>query len=66
MVGDARSDMEMGERAGLRTVLVLTGRGMRQLEEMEASNFPMPCFVARDLAHAAEWIIRDSAEARGS
>ncbi len=51
MIGDKAADVEAGQRAGCRTVLVLTGYG----KEMRARC--NPDFVARDLREAADWIV---------
>ena len=48
-IGDKSSDIECGRRAGLRTILVLTGYGKEQICQ--------PDFVARDLAEAAALIL---------
>lgn len=50
MIGDKMSDIECGKSAGVRTILVQTGYGARQVD----------CgadWIARDLAHAAELIL---------
>ncbi|MBD3277637.1 MAG: D-glycero-beta-D-manno-heptose 1,7-bisphosphate 7-phosphatase [Candidatus Aegiribacteria sp.] len=60
MVGDAASDMELGERAGLKTVLVLTGRGEDQLEIMESGGDVLPWRVADDITEACRIILDDS------
>ncbi len=60
LVGDASSDMEMGRRAGLKTILVLTGRGTKQLELIEMENHPLPWRVTEDLASAVLIILEDS------
>ena len=57
MVGDAASDIEMGLKAGLTTILVLTGRGSTQLEEIRKSGSIEPHYVAADLSEAAELIL---------
>jgi D-glycero-D-manno-heptose 1,7-bisphosphate phosphatase len=57
MVGDMAIDMEMGRRAGTKTILVLTGYG----EKARAKGIQAD-FVARDLAEAAQWIERDLKE----
>lgn len=49
-IGDKSSDIECGRKAGVRTILVQTGYGARELDSR-------PDFVARDLAHAAEIIL---------
>lgn len=49
-VGDKASDIECGRRAGTRTILMLTGYGAQQ--------HCAPDFTARDLADAADIILR--------
>jgi histidinol-phosphate phosphatase family protein len=53
VVGDMVKDIEMGQRAGARTVLVLTGYGQEAREKV------CPDHVARDLTEAVAWIERD-------
>jgi heptosyltransferase-2 len=53
VVGDMAKDIEMGRRAGARTVLVLTGYGGEAREKVQ------PDHIAADLAEAAEWIDLD-------
>ena len=53
LVGDAWSDVALGQAAGCRTVLVLTGRGGQALARV---NGDPAVHVAEDLAAAAEWI----------
>lgn len=57
MVGDAASDIEMGLKAGLTTILVLTGRGSAQLELMRVSGRAEPHFIAADLSEAVDIIL---------
>ncbi len=57
VVGDAESDMEMGRRAGLRTILVLTGRGRVQLELIRETGSPEPDHVVEDLEAAVRVIL---------
>jgi D-glycero-D-manno-heptose 1,7-bisphosphate phosphatase len=57
LVGDAASDMEMGRRAGLFTILVLTGRGADQLRHMSIDGTGMPWRVAADLSEASDIIL---------
>ena len=54
MVGDRSSDIQCGQRAGTRTVLVLTGAGQATLAKGEVQ----PDFVATDVSAAADWILR--------
>ncbi|MCK5036197.1 MAG: HAD-IIIA family hydrolase [Candidatus Sabulitectum sp.] len=58
MVGDAHSDMELGRRSGLKTILVLTGRGKAQLEIIRAENLKMPDHVTDSLVSAVEIILK--------
>ena len=55
-VGDQASDILTGKNAGLRTVLVTTGEGLKSQEESE--ELKADC-VAKDLLAAARWIIAD-------
>ena len=59
-IGDAARDLEAGRRAGTRSILVLTGKGPGELARLEAQGRP-PRWVARDLLHAAELVLRLSA-----
>ncbi len=51
-IGDHPSDMEAGIRAGLKSIYVLTGHGHKHRKDIPANTR----FVARDLAHAAQWV----------
>jgi len=56
VVGDAASDILMGQQLGCQTILVLTGRGEQELEQVRRhvrSNF----WIARDLQEAAKLIL---------
>jgi len=53
MVGDRSSDIQCGQNAGTRTVLVLTGAGQETL----AKGTVKPDFVAADVSTAADWIL---------
>ncbi len=57
MVGDAHSDMELGRRSGLTTILVLSGRGRDQLEIIKAENSAMPDHVTDSLVSALDIIL---------
>ncbi len=60
MVGDAESDMELGRRAGLKTVLVLTGRGEDQLRKIDSEGCIRPWKVTDNIFSAADIILEDS------
>lgn len=52
MIGDKECDIEMGRRAGARTILVRTGYGV----DAGADFSPAPDFIAADLSDAARLI----------
>ena len=54
MIGDKLADLEAGERAGCRTILVLTGYGEQTLTKL-GLRAEQVCF-AKDLAQAASMI----------
>lgn len=62
IVGDADSDMELGRRAGLKTVLVLTGRGRDQFERIKSKDLPVPWKVTENISSAVHIILEDSAD----
>lgn len=62
IVGDAETDMELGRRTGLKTVLVLTGRGRAQLDQIMRDGGPHPDFVREDLGSAAGLILGQESE----
>ncbi len=55
MVGDKNSDVALGHKLGLTTVLVLTGYGREELEALQGQK-EQPDFVADDLYRAVELI----------
>lgn len=57
MIGDKPSDIEAGENAGTKTILVLTGLG----EESKKKLRKPADFIAPDLLAAADWLLGQSA-----
>jgi len=57
MVGDKLSDLQAGQRAGCRSVLVLTGYGAQALPTLGSEGGRPPDHVACDLADAVTWIL---------
>ena len=53
MVGDRAGDIEAGRRAGVRSILVLTGEGA-------SCDRSAATFVANDLVEAVEFILKHS------
>jgi len=58
VVGDRYADVELARNAGARSVLVRTGYGEGELTWHAAAWPSQPDFVAEDLAHAADLILR--------
>ena len=55
VIGDHWVDIKLGKNIGAKTVLVLTGRGKNELEELKDTNIE-PDFVADDLLGVANWL----------
>jgi D-glycero-D-manno-heptose 1,7-bisphosphate phosphatase len=58
MIGDKLSDLELGLRAGVRAVLVLTGYGRITLDRLDVR----PAFVCENLLEAANRIVQEHRE----
>jgi D-glycero-D-manno-heptose 1,7-bisphosphate phosphatase len=56
-IGDSITDVRAGMAAGVGTVLVLTGLGMRQLRE-HSHEADGPFYIAMSLKHVAECILQ--------
>ena len=52
VIGDRKSDFEMGKNAGCMTIHVLTGYGQKAKDEVS------PDYVAKDLLDAAKWVLK--------
>jgi D-glycero-D-manno-heptose 1,7-bisphosphate phosphatase len=50
MIGDKKVDVEMGHNAGCKSILVLTGKGIKEKENSKAD------YIAKDLVDAARWV----------
>ena len=61
-VGDMERDLEAGRRAGVRGILVGTGKGVVENERMRASGNPPERFLP-DIGRAAEWILESEGRA---
>jgi len=58
VVGDRYGDIELARNVRARAILVRTGYGEGELT-WHAAKWPLqPDFVAEDLSHAADWILR--------
>ncbi|MGZ9223348.1 MAG: D-glycero-alpha-D-manno-heptose-1,7-bisphosphate 7-phosphatase, partial [Anaerolineales bacterium] len=57
MIGDAWSDVEAGQAAGVRQAILLkTGRGREQLSQSRPENIPSP-LIFDNVAHAVEALV---------
>ncbi|MFH1613320.1 MAG: HAD family hydrolase [bacterium] len=52
IIGDKASDIELGEKIGCKTILVLTGYGKKNMGKTK------PNYIASNLLEAAQWIIK--------
>ena len=59
VVGDKVSDVELAGNIGAKGILVLTGKGAREVEKLSTPA----AFVARDLREAVDWIIDEMKKA---
>ena len=55
MIGDKATDIELGKKSGIRTVLVQTGYGKKELKHAKG-----PDKVAENLWEAVKWVISTS------
>lgn len=58
MVGDKWSDVEMGQRAGMRSILVRSGFAPDDPGNIRPEHVKDPDFIAHDLAGTVEWILK--------
>ena len=64
LIGDALSDMEMGQRAGCKSILVLTGKGKETETSLVESGLPVE-FIAENILEAAKWITQNFYRVQG-
>ena len=58
-IGDTIADIEAAKNAGVRSILVKTGKGMESFSMLQNGN-KFPSFVAENLMEACQFIIKDS------
>jgi D-glycero-D-manno-heptose 1,7-bisphosphate phosphatase len=58
VVGDKWSDVELGHRAGARSILVNSGYAADDPGNVRPAHVQDPVLVAHDLAEAVDWILR--------
>ena len=59
-IGDKISDLLCGNRMSMKSILVLTGHGLESQAELRLSRLVEPVFIAKDLAHAVQFIIGEN------
>jgi D-glycero-D-manno-heptose 1,7-bisphosphate phosphatase len=64
VVGDKWSDVELAQRAGAGAVLVMTGFSPDDPGNVRPGHIKDPDHRARDIAEAADWIIRRAGRSR--
>jgi len=57
-IGDMVSDIECGKNAGLKTILVKTGNGIKSLDTLKMQN-NLPTFVAQNILDSCNFIQND-------
>ena len=58
MVGDKWSDVELGQRAGARSILVQSGFAPDEPGNIRPAHVSAPDFIARTILEAADWIVQ--------
>lgn len=61
VVGDKLTDVQLAKNVHAKGILVLTGFGRKENAKRDR-NSPVPDYVARNLAAAADWIAKDLVE----
>ncbi|MEW5802159.1 MAG: HAD family hydrolase [bacterium] len=62
IIGDKHTEVVTGHRAGIKSVLVLTGYGIGELELYGDQWEQKPDFVAEDLLSAVKWILHQESQ----
>ena len=63
VIGDHLSDVALGKNVGMKSILVQTGHGRRQSEQISPNVGPHPDLISGDVYQAVQWILRDLREA---
>ncbi len=56
VIGDKLSDVELGKRAQVKSILVLTGYGRKEFHKIGNSSKSKPNFIAKNLLEAARFL----------
>ena len=58
MIGDHPPDIELGKKAGTKTVFMLTGHGKNHIEDLKRMKLT-PDFIAKNFNEAADFILKN-------
>ncbi len=58
VIGDRISDVLLGKNIKAKSILVLTGYGKHELQNLKKAKLNQPDFIARDIREATNWIIK--------
>jgi D-glycero-D-manno-heptose 1,7-bisphosphate phosphatase len=58
MIGDHPPDVEIGKRAGTRTIFMLTGHGKQHVDDLKKLDLE-PDFIAKGFEEAADFILKN-------
>jgi D-glycero-D-manno-heptose 1,7-bisphosphate phosphatase len=58
LIGDRLNDIQTAQNAGLKAILVLTGYGRTELENIKSKESLHPDYVCEDIGAAIDWIIK--------
>ncbi|MFC1566869.1 D-glycero-alpha-D-manno-heptose-1,7-bisphosphate 7-phosphatase [bacterium] len=59
VIGDKMSDMIWGHKAGMKSVMVMTGYGKGEYTYQRKTWKDKPEYIAEDLLDAVKWIVKD-------
>jgi D-glycero-D-manno-heptose 1,7-bisphosphate phosphatase len=62
VVGDKWSDVELGQRAGARSILVRSGFPLSDPENVRPAHLSDPDFIAHTITEASDWILQRVAQ----
>jgi len=63
VIGDHVSDVVLGKTMGLKSILLLSGHGRKEMQRISSGEAMPPDAVCTDLREAVQWVLRDLKEA---
>ncbi len=57
IIGDKISDIELGINAGVKPILVLTGKGKKEMEKLKTKDYREKVIIQENILEASEFII---------